>query len=125
MGLAFSVLIRMELAAPGSQYLGNNYQLFNVLVTAHALLIVFFLVMPAIVGGFGNYLVPVLLGAPDWKPFLNISPGISHSVNVSKSKSLSPRVNKNNFCKFIPTSRHLHNGSAASSSYLNHYVAGL
>lgn len=53
-GTAMSLIIRMELAAPGVQYLGGNNQLFNVLVVGHAVLMIFFLVMPALIGGFGN-----------------------------------------------------------------------
>ena len=53
-GTAMSVIIRLELAAPGNQYLGGNHQLFNVLVVGHAVLMIFFLVMPALIGGFGN-----------------------------------------------------------------------
>jgi cytochrome c oxidase subunit 1 len=63
--VAFSILIRMELSAPGAQYLNGDHQLYNVLVTTHALIIMFFIVIPAIIGGFGNYFVPVIVGAPD------------------------------------------------------------
>ena len=78
-GGAFSGMMRLELAAPGIQYLdmfarwfGNanpsfdqQLHLWNVLITAHGLIMVFFLVMPAIIGGFGNWFVPIMIGAPD------------------------------------------------------------
>jgi cytochrome c oxidase subunit 1 len=54
MGTTMSVLIRMELSAPGTQIFNGNGQLYNVIITAHALLMIFFLVMPALVGGLGN-----------------------------------------------------------------------
>jgi heme/copper-type cytochrome/quinol oxidase subunit 1 len=43
-GTTFSVIIRMELAAPGPQYLNGNNHFFNVLVTGHAFLMIFFMV---------------------------------------------------------------------------------
>jgi heme/copper-type cytochrome/quinol oxidase subunit 1 len=54
MGTTMSVFIRMELSAPGPQIFNGNGQLYNVIITAHALLMIFFLVMPALVGGLGN-----------------------------------------------------------------------
>lgn len=64
LGTAFSVLIRLELSGPGVQYIADN-QLYNSIITAHAILMIFFLVMPAMIGGFGNFLLPLLVGGPD------------------------------------------------------------
>jgi cytochrome c oxidase subunit 1 len=64
-GTAFSVMIRLELAAPGNQFLSGDHQLFNVIISAHAFIMIFFMVMPGLVGGFGNYFLPVHCGAAD------------------------------------------------------------
>ncbi|WP_185985221.1 cytochrome c oxidase subunit I [Aureimonas mangrovi] len=63
-GGALSIAMRMELQEPGMQIFGDP-QVFNVFVTAHGLIMVFFMVMPALIGGFGNYFVPIMIGAPD------------------------------------------------------------
>lgn len=77
--ILFTVYMRLELMEPGVQYMceegmriiasdnpcTSNGHLWNVLVTAHGVLMMFFVVIPALFGGFGNYFMPLHIGAPD------------------------------------------------------------
>ncbi|OYX23757.1 MAG: cytochrome c oxidase subunit I [Rhodobacterales bacterium 32-66-7] len=78
--VAFTVYMRMELMNPQVQYFCQeglrlvadagstctpNGHLYNVTITAHGILMMFFVVIPALFGGFGNYFMPLQIGAPD------------------------------------------------------------
>jgi len=78
--VAFTVYMRMELMSPGVQFMclegaslfpqaaencTPNGHLWNVLITGHGILMMFFVVIPALFGGFGNYFMPLQIGAPD------------------------------------------------------------
>ena len=79
LGGAISGIMRWELMEPGIQVLNHAWPFgagtanfdewthhWNVLITAHALIMIFFTVMPAMMGGFGNWFVPLMIGAPTW-----------------------------------------------------------
>nr|YP_010447249.1 cytochrome c oxidase subunit I [Sclerodermus sichuanensis]UTN43169.1 cytochrome c oxidase subunit I [Sclerodermus sichuanensis] len=62
-GSSMSMIIRFELSMPSS--ILNNDNLYNSLITNHALIMIFFTIMPFMIGGFGNWLIPIMINVPD------------------------------------------------------------
>lgn len=65
MGVWFSTCIRLELQAPGNQFLGGAIHYYNTVVTMHGVIMIFFVVMPIFMGGFGNVMVPLQCGTSE------------------------------------------------------------
>ena len=80
-GVLLSVAMRLELNEPGIQYfhglasllygyegslaLDKGREMFTLFSSAHALIMIFFMVVPALFGGFANWLLPMMLGTDD------------------------------------------------------------
>src|SRR3954468_17152822 len=61
-GGLLAMLVRAELAAPGSQFVdGNTY---NGLFSVHASLMIFLFIIP-VFAGLANFVLPLMIGAPD------------------------------------------------------------
>jgi len=62
-GLALSLLIRCEVIIIG--FLITSAQQYNNVISFHGLFMIFFMIMPILIGGFGNILLPIMLGSSD------------------------------------------------------------
>ena len=62
LGGAFAMIIRAELFQPGMQLIQPEF--FNQMTTMHGLVMVFGAIMPAFVG-LANWMIPMMIGAPD------------------------------------------------------------
>lgn len=63
--MVLATIIRLELAYPGvGIFAGDSLQYLS-MVTAHGVIMVFFMIMPLLFGAFGNFLLPTQLGVHD------------------------------------------------------------
>jgi hypothetical protein len=63
--MSLATVIRMEFAYPGVGILAGDSIQYLSIATAHGVIMVFFMIMPAIFGAFGNFLLPTQLGVHD------------------------------------------------------------
>ena len=63
-GGILSMIMRAQLMYPHNHIVSSGTE-WNAIITAHGLIMIFWMVMPALIGGFGNWFVPMMIGAPD------------------------------------------------------------
>ena len=109
-GVALSVHMRLELQNPGLKYFADG-QAWNAAVTAHGLIMIFFVVMAAMIGGFGIWFVPIMIGAPDmafprlnnisfWlliPAFILILMGLNSDAGAGSGWTLYPPLSNNTY----------------------------
>lgn len=106
-GTGMSVIIRMELSSGNSQFFHGNNQAYNVLITGHAIAMIFLFVMPVIIGAFGeiNIYIYICYSFIFNKIFVKrnaIFKGITYySTYIDKTfNQVNPKIN-DNLCSYI------------------------
>jgi cytochrome c oxidase subunit I len=62
-GLVMGLFMKLELIAPGQQIMGP--QTYNALFTVHGLTMIFLFIIPGLAASFGNFMIPIMIGAKD------------------------------------------------------------
>ena len=83
-GTSLSMFIRLELGLPGRGLLDGSGQLYNVIITAHGIIMLLFMVMPALFGGFGK---PNL--GTECVNGLNINNNLAGNIDTSETNTTS------------------------------------
>ena len=131
-GGILSIGMRLELQQPGMQIFSDAH-VFNVFVTAHGLIMVFFMIMPALIGGFGNWFVPLMIGAPDMAfPRMNnisfwLLPAVDHAAASCRCSSKGRRATNGvgaGWTVYTPLSTSGHPGPAVDFAILSLHLAG-
>lgn len=65
LGSYLATCIRLEMAYPGSPFFNGDSLKYLQVMTAHALIMIFFVVVPIFFGGFANYFIPYHVGSKD------------------------------------------------------------
>lgn len=130
LGTSMSMFIRLQLMdIDQSSVLNISNQVYNNVITVHAILMIFFLVMPAMFGGFGNMFLPTLIGAIDmafprlnnvsfWLLFSSLILGIS-SMMVGEGLGTG-------WTLYPPLSSLLyHSGSSVDLAIFSLHIAGI
>jgi heme/copper-type cytochrome/quinol oxidase subunit 1 len=64
-GAALATMIRLELAYPGSTFFKGDSLRYLQVITAHGLIMIFFVVVPILFGGYANFFIPYHIGSKD------------------------------------------------------------
>ena len=65
-GTLYSLLLRLELYKSGNRIIhSENLNSYNLSVTLHGLIMIFFIIIPVLYGGLANYFLPIYILAPE------------------------------------------------------------